>query len=167
METLCFTFLFISLLLYLRIRHQQVSGKPVKCWLWLGLLFSFVLAALFKESAVLLPLFTLALEVTVLGFAGNSRQRRFWRISYGAGSALGLLAFVFWVVPHYSTLEPYGGRDFNTFERLLTQARVLWLYIQQMLLPLPQTIYFYYDDLAVSRGWLQPLTTLPAVVGLV
>lgn len=167
METLCFTFLFISLLLYLRIRHQQVSGKPVKCWLWLGLLFSFVLAALFKESAVLLPLFTLALEVTVLGFAGNSRQRRFWRISYGAGSALGLLAFVCWVVPHYSTLEPYGGRDFNTFERLLTQARVLWLYIQQMLLPLPQTIYFYYDDLAVSRGWLQPLTTLPAVVGLV
>ncbi|MDH1679990.1 hypothetical protein N5E30_00065 [Pseudomonas chengduensis] len=167
METLCFTFLFIALLLYLRIRNQQITGEPVKFWLWSGLLLSFVLAALFKESAVLLPLFCLALEATVLGFAGSSGQRRFWRISYGVGSFLALLAFVFWAVPHYSSLESYGGRDFNTIERLLTQGRVLWLYIQQMLLPLPQTIYFYYDDMAVSRGWLQPWTTLPAVVGLV
>lgn len=166
METLCFTFLFIALLLYVRIRHQQIIGEPVKFWLWPGLLLSFGLAALFKESAVLLPLFCLSLEATVLGFAGSSGQRRFWRISYGAGSALATLVFVFWAVPHYSSLEPYAGRDFNTFERLLTQGRVLWLYIQQMLLPLPQTIYFYYDDMTVSRGWLQPLTTLPAVVGL-
>ena len=43
---------------------------------------------------------------------------------------------------------------------------MLWLYIQQMLLPLPQTIYFYYDDMTVSRGWLQPLTTLPALLGM-
>jgi tetratricopeptide (TPR) repeat protein len=167
METLCFTFLFIALLLYMRIRNQQITGEPVKFWLWSGLLLSFVLAALFKESAVLLPLFCLALEATVLGFAGSNGQRRFWRISYGAGSALALLAFVFWAVPHYSSLESYGGRDFNTVERLLTQGRVLWLYIQQMLLPLPTNLYFYYDDMAVSRGWLQPLTTLPAIAGLV
>lgn len=95
METLCVTFLFIALLLYLRIRDNQITGQPVKFWLWSGLLLSFVLAALFKESAVLLPLFCLALEATVLGFAGSSGQRRFWRISYGAGSALALLAFVF------------------------------------------------------------------------
>lgn len=167
METLCFTFLFIALLCYLRIRSQQISGSRVSIWLWSGLLLSFVLAALFKENAVLLPLFTLALEVTVLGFAGSSTgQQRFWRISYGVGSALAVLAFVFWAIPHYASVDPYGGRDFNTFERLLTQGRVLWLYIQQMLLPLPQTIYFYYDDMAVSRGWLQPLSTLPALIGL-
>lgn len=167
METLCFTFLFIALLLYLRIRCQQIGGERVGLWQWPALLASFVLAALFKENAVLLPLFTLALEASVLGFNGRADgQRKFWRFSYAAGSAVAVLAFVFWAVPHYSSLEPYGGRDFNTAERLLTQGRVLWLYIQQMLLPLPQTIYFYYDDMAISRGWLQPLSTLPALIGL-
>lgn len=166
METLCFTFLFIALLLYLRARRQQIELGGATPWLWLGVLLCVILAGLCKENAVLLPLFTLGLEATVLGFAGTTAaQRRFWRLGYAAGTLLALAVFVIWVVPHYATLEPYPGRNFNTPERLLTQARVLWLYLQQILLPLPNTLHFYYDDMAVSRGWLQPLTTLPAVLG--
>ncbi|EZH81664.1 hypothetical protein AU05_09460 [Ectopseudomonas composti] len=75
------------------------------------------------------------------------------------------LLFIFWALPHYYSAEPYPGRDFNTSERLLTQARVLWLYVQQVLLPLPSTLYFYYDDFPISTGWLQPASTLFAVLG--
>lgn len=166
METLCFTFLFIALLLYLRARAQQISEGCSHPGLWLGVLLAAALALLFKESAVLLPVFCLGLEASMLRFASARRgQQRFWQILYGVGSLSALLLFIFWALPHYYSAEPYAGRDFNTSERLLTQARVLWLYVQQMLLPLPHTLYFYYDDFALSTGWLQPASTLPAVVG--
>lgn len=166
METLCFTFLFIALLLYLRARMQQISVGRSHPGLWLGMLLAATLAALSKESAVLLPLFCLGLEATVLRFASaRPGQQRFWQVLYEVGCVSGLLVFIFWALPHYYSAEPYAGRDFNTNERLLTQARVLWLYVQQMLLPLPHALYFYYDDLALSTGWLQPAITLPAVLG--
>jgi len=164
METLCTTFLLVALLLYLRARAQQVYVGRSHPVLWVGMLLAALLAVLFKESAVLLPLFCLALEVTLLQFASiRSGQQKFWRWTYLAGSVLALLVFFFWAVPYYYSVEPYGGRDFNTAERLLTQARVLWLYVQQILLPLPHNLYFYYDDLSISTGWMQPVSTLPAV----
>lgn len=166
METLCFTFLFIALLLYLQARGQQIRVGRSHPGLWLGVLLAAALALLFKESAVLLPLFCLGLEASVLRFASARRgQQRFWQVLYGVGSVSALLVFIFWALPHYYSAEPYAGRDFNTSERLLTQARVLWMYVQQMLLPLPHTLYFYYDDFPLSTGWLQPGSTLPAVLG--
>jgi len=166
METLCFTFLFVALLMYLQARGQQIRLGRSRPGLWLGILLAATLAALSKESAVLLPLFCLGLEASVLRFASaRPGQQRFWQVLYGVGCVSGLLVFVFWALPHYYSAEAYVGRDFNTDERLLTQARVLWLYVQQMLLPLPHTLYFYYDDLAISTGLLQPISTLPAVLG--
>lgn len=168
METLCVTFLIIALLFYLRARVQQTNVGFSQPGLWLGMFLAAALAMMFKESAVLLPLFCLGLELTVLRFSSaRSGQRQFWRLLYLVGGVLGLLLFVFFIVPHYYSAEPYAGRDFNTIERLLTQARVLWLYVQQMLLPLPHILYFYYDDLPISTGWLQPASTLPAVLGWV
>lgn len=166
METLCFTFLLIALLLYLQARVQQIRVGRSHSLLWLGVLLAAVLALLFKESAVLLPLFCLGLEASVLRFASaRIGQQRFWRMLYGIGSLSALLLFLFWALPHYYSAEPYAGRDFNTSDRLLTQARVLWLYVQQILLPLPSTLYFYYDDFPISTGWLQPASTLFAVLG--
>lgn len=166
METLCFTFLFIALLLYLRARAQQINEGRIHIGLWLGVLLAATLALLFKESAVLLPLFCLGLEASVLRFASaRNGQQRFWQLLYGVGCVSALMVFIFWALPHYYSAEPYPGRDFNTIERLLTQARVLWLYVQQMLLPLPHTLYFYYDDFPLSTGWLEPGITLPSVLG--
>lgn len=166
METLCFTFLFIALLLYIKARGQQISVGRSHSGLWAGMLLAAVLAALSKESAVLLPVFCLALELTVLSFASaRPEQQRFWQALYAGSSAFALLVFVFWALPHYYSAEPYAGRDFNTNERLLTQARVLWLYVQQMLLPLPRALHFYYDDFPLSTGWFEPGSTLLAVFG--
>lgn len=165
METLCFSFLLMVLLLYLDARRRQIEGKRTSPWLWFGIFLFFVLAALSKENAVILPLLTLSLEMTVLGFcAADSRLQRSLRRIYAYAFSLVFLLLIAWVFPHYYTEEAYQGRDFNTYERLLTQGRVLWLYMQQILVPLPQTLYFYYDDFPVSRSWLQPLSTLPAIL---
>lgn len=164
MEMLCFTFLFIALLLYLYARQQQITKGNSHLGWWLGLILAWGLAWLCKENAVLLPLFFLGLEVTVLQSAAAVRpeQQRFWQKIYTVVSVLGLLVFAFWAWPNYYTAQPYPGRDFNTTERLLTQARVLWLYVQQILLPVPSNLYFYYDNFPLSKSWLQPVSTLAA-----
>ncbi|MDI9238834.1 glycosyltransferase family 39 protein [Lysobacter sp. LF1] len=168
METLSLTFVLLALLAYLRGRVLQQSGDR-RGWLWLG--GSALLAGvgmLGKETAALFPLYTLALELTVLGFrAGNPLTTRTLKWAYALGLGAALLVFVFAVLPPYLAPHAFDGRDFTLYERLLTQCRVLCLYLGQILLPLPSSLTFYYDNYAKSTGWLSPPTTLLCALLLV
>lgn len=160
METLSLTFVLLALLAYLHGRQRQLAGAAG--WHWM--LFCLPLVALglsSKETAALFPVYTLVLELTLLGFAAQSpRTANAWRWLYTVGSLLALALFVLVIVPHYGTLDTHTGRDFNTAERLLSQLRILPMYLGQILLPLPANLYFYYDDFVPSRGWLEPASTL-------
>src|SRR5690606_31888289 len=61
--------------------------------------------------------------------------------------------------------EPFAGRSFSAFERVLTQARVLWLYVGQILLPAPDSLVVYYDNYPKSSGLFTPWTTAVAIIG--
>src|SRR3546814_20968303 len=79
-----------------------------------------------KEDSVLLPAYTLALELTVLRFSANStRLAGILRRGYLIATLAGAAAYLLWVIPHYWQWSAYPGRDFSTPERLLTEARVL------------------------------------------
>lgn len=159
METLSLTFVLLALLAYLRGRRQQLIGRPG--WRWLLACIPLVgLGLAAKETAALFPAYTLALELTVLGFgAQRARTARNWRWSYGIATSAGLLLFVFVIAPHYWS-DAHTTRNFGTAERLLTQLRVLPLYLGQILVPLPASMPFYYDHIAPSRGLLFPVSTL-------
>lgn len=160
METLSLTFVLLALLAYLRGRRAQMDGS--RAWPWLLACVPLLLLALgSKETALLFPAYTLALELTLLGFgAATLNQRRFWRWGYALGVGSALVLFVCVVVPYYATPEVYAIRDFSALERVLTQLRVLPLYLGQMLFPNSAWMTFYYDDLAVSHSLLSPLSTL-------
>jgi hypothetical protein len=51
-------------------------------------------------------------------------------------------------------------------ERLLTEARVLWFYARMIIAPDISAMGLFHDDIAISRGLVEPWTTLPAVVAL-
>lgn len=160
METLSLTFVLLALVAYLHGRMAQRDGA--RGWPWLML--SSVLAGiglLSKESAVLFPAYALALELTVLRFESQRpRTRRFLQWAYAAGLLAALVVFAFWVVPLGTADGAYANRDFTLYERLLSQLRVLPMYLGQMLLPLPGSLVFYYDTFEKSTGWLSPATTL-------
>lgn len=160
METLALTFVLLALIAYLRGRTAQRDGGSG--WPWL--VGSALLAGqgmLSKETAILFPVYALALELTVLRFdAASPRTRKLLAAAYAAGVLTSITVFLFWILPQYVAPDVYSGRNFNLYERLLTQARVLPLYLGQMLLPLPGTLTFFYDDYAKSIGWLNPITTL-------
>ena len=164
MQTLATLFLVLSMWCYLRGRLAQVQGESgrrsflVSFMLWL-------LALGCKEDAVLLPVYCLLMELTVMQFRSASPvfSRRL-RNCYLMAAAAGLLFYVLVVVPHYWEWGNYPGRDFSSYERLLTQARILVMHLGHIVVPLPASMPFYYDWVVPSRGLLQPVTTLPSVL---
>ncbi len=166
MQTLATLFVVLALWAYLWARHAQMQGRPGRSgWLLSGLLWALAFGC--KEDAILLPAYALALELTVLRFqARDPGLARRLRRGYGLMTALGGALFLFVVVPHFWSSDAYPTRDFSSMERLLTQGRVLCMYLWQIMLPIPSNLPFYYDWLEPSRGLLQPWSTLLALAGL-
>ncbi len=162
MQTLCTLFVVLSLWAYLGMRQAQMEGRGSRGSDAMLVLFP-LLALLSKEDAALLPLYMLALELTVLQFrAANPGVSKALRMGYLLMVVAGLAVYLFLVVPHYWRWDDWMGREFSAPERLLTQGRVLVMYLVQMLFPLPSMMPFNYDAFPVSLGWWRPWTTLPA-----
>lgn len=160
MEMLSLTFVLLALLAYLHGRLLQIEGRPGWHWLVASLPLC-LLGFLSKENALLFPVYTLALELTLLGFRAHAdASSKVWRIAYATGVGLALLLFVFVVLPRFGGDAAYAIRDFDTSERLLTQLRILPTYLGWILLPQPASYVFYYDNVVASQGWLQPASTL-------
>lgn len=163
LQTMGTLFLVIALLAYLQARRAQIEGRSGRSGLLLCLL-AWALALGCKEDSVLLPAYTLALELTVLRFAAaDTRVAIGLRRGYLLAALGGVLFYLFWAVPHYWRWEAHALRDFSTLERLLTQPRVLCMYLWQIVVPLPGQMPFYYDWIQPSRSLIQPWTTLPAL----
>lgn len=160
METLALTFVLLALLAYLRGRLRQRDG--MRGWPWL--VASGALAGmgfLSKETAILFPAYALALELTLLRFEAQSpRTTHTLQGLYGIGAALALMFFAVLILPKYTDPALYSFRPFTLDERLLSQLRILPMYLGWMLLPRPDSMTFYYDNYPISHGWLDPITTL-------
>ncbi|MGG6461884.1 hypothetical protein [Solilutibacter silvestris] len=167
METMCTFFIVLSLLSYVIGRREQLAGRPGRVGWLLALLF-WVVAAGCKEDAALLPIYALALELTVFGFAAaNPQLAGRLRKGYMIATFVGMALYLFVVAPHFWSSSLYPGRDFSSSERLLTQARVLCMYLWEILVPLPSHMPFYYDWVQPSKDLFHPWTTLPSIVLLV
>jgi hypothetical protein len=160
MEMLSLTFVLLALLFYIKGRLAQRDGTIGWPWLVLSGLMAGI-GMLAKETAALFPLYALVMEWTVLGFDAHSiRTRRFLITAYSLGAAACAAVFFAYVLPRYTNPAFYEGRGFDLHERLLTQLRVLPMYLGQMLWPAPSHLTFYYDDFPKSTGWLHPASTL-------
>lgn len=163
MQTLATLFLTLAMLTYLKARLAQIEGRPSRP-AWIATVLFWCLAFASKEDSIALPAYFLALELTVLRFGAARPElarilRNAWLLL-----VIGSIAFyVLLVIPHFWVWDSYPGRDYSTFERLLTQPRMLVMYLGQILLPLPEHLPFYYDWVVPSRTLLQPWTTLPAI----
>ncbi len=164
LQTLGTLFLLLALWAYLNARQTQIEGRSGRTGLLLAMLLWLVSLGC-KEDSVLLPSYTLALELTVLRFrAANPRLAATLRRGYWIAALGGLAIYAFLVIPHYWRWDAYAGRDFSTPELLLTQARMLCMYLWQILVPLPSHMPFFYDWVQPSRSLLHPWTTLVSIV---
>lgn len=141
-----------------------LQKRPRSAYLWMGLSIALgtLLGVLSKENAALLPLLILVIE-----FCAPQHEPRparafraifLWLPSFAVG--LYLLSRV--------NLDPgiWPTRSFDQVERLLTEPRILWEYLANLLVPHIEEAGLYRDNIRISTGWLQPVTTLWAVLGL-
>lgn len=161
MTLLMALFVLLGLLSYLRaLLREDLSGRRRAAWMMSGLGLCTVLSYLCKENGILLPIYALVLDATVLrtqvSKLPSSLQclRRFliWPVTLFVLAYLIHVGFVAWG-EHYN-------REFTLGERLLTEPRVLASYIGNTFLPRFGVYGLYHDDFIVSKGLASPFSTV-------
>lgn len=153
----------LALLCYVHARTRQLHGSRASAWLAAAVLAT-LLGLGFKESALLAPGFAFLIEACLLRFASTTPgvRHKGWIRFYALGFAAAVAVYLYMILPLSELVARYGSRDFGPGERLLTQAPVLMMYLQQILLPLPDSMAFYYDNFPLSRSLGEPRTLLSA-----
>lgn len=163
MTSLSVTFMFISLINYLLLRKIELSGGRIRLKQWVLLFlgaFSFILAILTKETALLLGFFVLVFEISFFRFKSDNGLSRL------ALSVVVIFVFIPVLLLSIKTLyDPswiingYSGRPFSLTERVLTQPRVILFYLSQIYFPNISEMGVFHDDLQISSGWDFPKST--------
>jgi hypothetical protein len=167
MESLCHTFVFLGLYFYVLGRCRQLAGGRGWLRIGIGLIGCTVLGLLCKESAVLLPLYAMGIELCVFRFrAAGGRVDRRLMVLYALVLVLPALAAIAWLLPQALRPDAYASRNFTLAERLLTEPRVVLDYLRWILAPDLRSLGLYHDDIVVSHGLLDPPATLLALIAL-
>lgn len=166
------TTVLIGCLCWLQSRGAFARNSNMAGWAWalMAVPVMTVLGTLCKANGLLLPVLLFVLECTVLsrdasksGAAPAGRRARRWLVD------LPTVAIVAWLAYEGIALT-IGGvssiRPWTLPQRLLTEPRVLWDYLDLLWLPRPYTAGVFNDQVTASTGMLQPPTTLLALAAL-
>jgi len=166
MTSLAAAFTLAGLICYLSGRERLERGQRGFPLIIAGLVIFAPLAVLSKENGILLPLFMLVIEATLYQFsAPNSATVKQLKWFFLLTVFVPFLGFCLFLAAHPGWLSGrYTARSFGLSERLMSEARVLWLYLRWIVLPEPAQLGLYHDDVATSTGWLQPVTTLISII---
>lgn len=170
MTSLATLFTLLGLISYLYGRlamAQRASMRAVLAVSMSFLLFT-PLALLSKESGAMLPLFLLLTELCFFRFQAPTRAARGLLLAgFGMAVAIPLIGLAIHTFLHPEWLgAAYAMRTFTLGERLLTEMRVVWMYIRLAFVPSLTLLGLHHDDFKVSTSLLAPVTTLLSAVGL-
>lgn len=165
LESLCNLFVLAGLAWYLRERVNLLRGRGSPFRLAAALIIPTLLGLLAKESAILLPLYTACIEIVFLQDARSRPLRRPVVELYAALLLVPLVVGMYWLSTWLGTEHSYA-RPFTIAERLLTESRVMLHYVQWTLLPQPNDLTLYHDDILLSRGLMSPPSTSLAILGI-
>ena len=168
MTILAALFIFLALACFvngIKAECQQKNGKP---YFLCSLFLFFPLALLSKESGVMFPVFALLINQYLFykyNHTENIRQRiRPYIIILWSIIILGFIGFIY-LFDNIIT-ESYHFREFTIIERLLTQTRVIFLYLHQIIFPIPSSMGFYHDDIQISKNITSPFNTFISLIGI-
>lgn len=169
------TFVLLALLAWDRAVLCFVRQRNRVGWIWAvaGMGGATLLAGMSKANGFLAPLLV---GLAYLYFLRPDQQpsavqRRPMDIDIAAALCLGLpsllaLGYLLQVGLHLWLIPQLAGRDWTLPQRLLSEPRALWSYVWRMTLPRAGGGGIYVDDFEASHSWLDPISTLPAVLAL-
>jgi tetratricopeptide (TPR) repeat protein len=152
-----------SLYFYARARTAGLGRRRLAFYALCGA--SALAAFATKENTAVLPLTLLLYDLFFIQgiSAGSARRALKWSVlPIVVVIVLGLIYTDFSL--QRGTYE-IGVRPFSPLERLLTQSRVLFFYAGLLLYPIPSRLALLHD-IEISRGLLDPWTTLASIAGI-
>ncbi len=167
MAQLSALFVIAGLLFYLKGR-LLVLTRPHRAYLIMSAsvcLFTLI-GVLAKENAILLPLLIGVLEWTVIASRGEKLgvlSRRF-TISFLIIPTTIIFTYLFYSAFSSDFFQAVPPRDFSLYERLLTQPRILFDYLQHWFVPSLYTTGVFQDHFIASKGLLSPYSTLLSLI---
>lgn len=124
-----------------------------------------ILSFLCKENGALVPVFALVICGTILhkrmASLASWPRRLVWA---GLLMPTALVAYVLFKRVMNAPDGLYPGRNFGLAERLMTEGRVIIDYVMLIVAPRLSSSSLYNDDYVISKGLLDPISTLPAIV---
>jgi len=166
MAELATLFSLAALLAYVcgreRLADDRVRGLGLMA---AGLAVFWPLAIASKENGILVPVLIVVIEMF---FFRNAQPREATRLAHRvlglSITAAALIGIVIAISSPNFIIFNYGIRPFTLWERVLTEGRILFDYLANLiLLPGASPFGIYHDDYPQSRGLLEPASTLLAV----
>lgn len=159
MTSLSALFLLLALISYVHYRMRLLKGHPVYARMLFSVFFLGSLSVLSKESGALLPVYMLVIEFFIFQFKNRSKQYdKILLMIYFGLLVIPCLAGLTWIVLNGS-FSAYEGRLFNLPQRVMTEFRILILYMKWILLPIPQELSLYHDNIPISDSLFSPIST--------
>jgi Flp pilus assembly protein TadD len=171
MASLATLFTLLAFASYLMARYRLTRGSR---WWYLGMLVFWLLGLGAKEIAVLFVPVVILYEICFFRSEWQSKIERAlggtWSPSWtvvivvGCGALVGVTtALIMASSDTIGLTADFPNRDYNGIERMMTQARVQVFHLSQLIWPAPARLNLDHD-FSVSRGLLDPWTTLPAIL---
>ena len=164
MAQLSALFTLLGFAAYLRCRLLQLENTRFtgRLALFTGLFICWPLGILSKENAIILPLLCFVAEITLFRFVAISVLLR--RLHHILVLAIFITVAYLLYNPDFVLSVYRDNRDFTLGQRLMTESRVLWVYVHSLLLPDLTRMGLFLDDFLLSTGFLNPMSTLLSTV---
>lgn len=149
------------------------SKRSGLCIVTLGLGGFALLGALAKANGVLLPFYALLIETILLAprqplpSATTRRAYRAVMWIFCFVPCIAILGYLAWIGGQGILVGgPIGVRTWSMGQRLITEPRVLFDYLQLLWMPRPFSSGLFNDQYSASTSLLHPVTSLPAMLGV-
>jgi tetratricopeptide (TPR) repeat protein len=163
MTELATLFTLLSLIFYLFLRKKIIQQQYKKTLTYLiFFILNFGLAILSKENGILISVYILTLEYTVFKNHTQNDILRKINIIFGWLPLSLIILFLF-----KAGFIDSHDRSYSTGERLLTESRILWDYLFQVVTPNSSYISLLHDDFVISSSIFKPFTTLFSSLGII
>jgi len=160
------TFTLIGFYFYI-FGRESLKTHNIKGWvcLFFAVYFCTGFAVLSKENGIVLPFLLFVFEVIVLKNSKIvSMTTKHKMILFFVPLVAITLAFIY-KTPDF--ISDYSYREYSMSERLLTESRVLCIYLYHLFYPDYLTGGVYVDGFVISKSIFEPLTTIFAVLFLI
>ncbi|NOT83833.1 MAG: tetratricopeptide repeat protein [Methylococcaceae bacterium] len=163
MTSMATGFVLLGLNGYVWARNRlELNKRFALPWLIFALVLGTGLGLLCKENAALLVLYTATIEFCF--YTQQGKERKMLSV-YALLLGIPLLLAAYLILSgKFDFSAGFYAKPFTLEQRLLTEARVLWFYVQMLLFPDIRVMGLFHDDLPLSKSWLEPITTLFSII---